>query len=90
MIQLPPGRNQGLRPFMKQIYIYRVWIIREGNVARKVPDHPPLEPKMSAEDRIRFLLRVASRMEREGNRRMARLFRRMAEELRPSATSHSK
>ncbi|MCK5652696.1 MAG: hypothetical protein KAJ42_15005 [Gemmatimonadetes bacterium] len=45
---------------------------------------------MSAEDRIRFLLRVASRMEREGNRRMARLFRSMAEELRPPAGSHSR
>ena len=45
---------------------------------------------MSAENRISFLLRVASRMEREGNRRLARLFRRMAEELRPPARSHSK
>lgn len=90
MIHRAPGGNQGLRPFVKQIYLYRVWIIQAENVARTVPGHGRLESKMSAEDRIRFLLRVASRMEREGNRRMARLFRSMAEELRPPAGSHSR
>ena len=38
---------------------------------------------MSIEDRIRHLLRAASRVEREGNSRLAELFRQMAEEALP-------
>lgn len=38
---------------------------------------------MTADERIRFLMRAASRAEGEGNERIARLFRRMAEEARP-------
>lgn len=41
------------------------------------------DEKMSMEERIRFLLRVACRAEGEGNERAARLFRRMADEARP-------
>ena len=37
---------------------------------------------MSVEERIRFLLRTAIRAEREGELRIAGLFRRMAEDLR--------
>lgn len=38
---------------------------------------------MSVEDRIRYLLRAASRAEREGAERAARSLRRMAEDARP-------
>ena len=38
---------------------------------------------MSVEERIRYLLRVAIRAEGEGDVRVARIFRRMAEEARP-------
>ena len=38
---------------------------------------------MTMEERVRFLLRIASREEDEGNERTARLFRRMAEESQP-------
>ena len=38
---------------------------------------------MSGEERIRFLLKIASRVEGEGNDRAATLFRRMAREARP-------
>lgn len=38
---------------------------------------------MSMDERIRFLLRAASRAEGEGDQRAARIFRRMAEEARP-------
>ncbi len=38
---------------------------------------------MSVDERIRFLLRTALRAEGEGDPRVAELFRRMADELRP-------
>lgn len=38
---------------------------------------------MSMDERIWFLLRAATRAEGEGDRRIARIFRRMAEEARP-------
>jgi hypothetical protein len=38
---------------------------------------------MTMDERIRFLLRAATRAEGEGNERVARNFRRMAEEARP-------
>jgi hypothetical protein len=38
---------------------------------------------MTPEERIRFLLRVATRAEGEGNHRAARAYRRMADEARP-------
>lgn len=38
---------------------------------------------MTIEERIRFLYRIAGRIEGEGDRRAARLFRRMADEARP-------
>ena len=38
---------------------------------------------MSMDERIRFLLRAASRAEGEGDERAARIFRRMAEDARP-------
>ena len=38
---------------------------------------------MTVDERIRFLLRAARRAEGEGNERIARLFRRMADEARP-------
>ena len=38
---------------------------------------------MSVDDRIRYLLRAATRAEGEGDLRVARNFRRMAEEMRP-------
>lgn len=38
---------------------------------------------MRVDERIRFLLRAAVRAEGEGDRRVARIFRRMAEEARP-------
>lgn len=38
---------------------------------------------MNVEERIRFLLRTALRAEGEGDLKIARLFRRMAEDLRP-------
>ena len=38
---------------------------------------------MNVDERIRFLLRTALRAEGEGDLRVAELFRRMAEELRP-------
>lgn len=38
---------------------------------------------MSMDERIRFLLRAATRAEGEGDERIARIFRRMAEEARP-------
>jgi len=38
---------------------------------------------MSMDERIRFLLRAATRAECEGDERIARIFRRMAEEARP-------
>jgi len=38
---------------------------------------------MSMDERIRFLLRAASRAEGDGDERAARIFRRMAEEARP-------
>jgi hypothetical protein len=37
---------------------------------------------MNVDERIRFLLRTAIRAEGEGDLRIARIFRRMAEELR--------
>lgn len=39
---------------------------------------------MSVEDRIRYMLRAATRAEDEGDSRLARLYRRMAEEARPA------
>jgi hypothetical protein len=39
---------------------------------------------MSVESRVEYLLRAASRAEREGNLRLAGILRRMAEELRPA------
>jgi hypothetical protein len=39
---------------------------------------------MSVDERIRFLLRTALRAEGESDLRIAGLFRRMAEELRPT------
>jgi len=41
------------------------------------------ERKMSVEDRIRYMLRAATRAEDEGDSRLARLYRRMAEEAQP-------
>ena len=38
---------------------------------------------MNVEERIRFLLRTALRAEGEGDLKIARLFRRMAEDMRP-------
>lgn len=38
---------------------------------------------MNVDERIRFLLRAATRAEGEGDLRIARNFRRMAEEVRP-------
>lgn len=38
---------------------------------------------MTMDERIRFLLRAATRAEDEGNERVARNFRRMAEDARP-------
>ena len=38
---------------------------------------------MCVDERIRFLLRTALRAEGEGDLRVAELFRRMADELRP-------
>jgi hypothetical protein len=38
---------------------------------------------MTMDERIRFLLRAATRAEVEGNERVARNFRRMAEDARP-------
>jgi hypothetical protein len=38
---------------------------------------------MSMDERIRFLLRAATRAEGEGDQRIARIFRRMAEDARP-------
>jgi len=38
---------------------------------------------MTMDERIRFLLRAATRAEGEGNERVARNFRRMAEDARP-------
>jgi hypothetical protein len=38
---------------------------------------------MNIEERIRFLIRAASRAEGEGDQRVALLFRRMAEEMKP-------
>jgi len=40
---------------------------------------------MSVEERIRYLLRAALRAEYEGDSRVARTLRRMAEEARPAA-----
>ena len=39
---------------------------------------------MSTDERIRFLLRAATRAEGEGERRIARIFRRMAQDARPA------
>lgn len=38
---------------------------------------------MTVDERIRFLLRAATRAQSEGNERIARNFRRMAEDARP-------
>ena len=38
--------------------------------------------RMNVEERIRFLIRTAIRAERDGDCRIATLFRRMAEDLR--------
>ncbi|MDH5758873.1 MAG: hypothetical protein OEZ65_04740 [Gemmatimonadota bacterium] len=38
---------------------------------------------MNVDERIRYLLRVATRAEVEGDVRVARVFRRMAEDARP-------
>lgn len=38
---------------------------------------------MSMDERIRYLLRAATRAEGEGDQKTARIFRRMAEEARP-------
>lgn len=38
---------------------------------------------MSVDERVRYLLRVATRAEGEGDHWVARIFRRMAEEARP-------
>lgn len=38
---------------------------------------------MNVDERIRYLLRAATRAEGEGDLRIARLFRRMAEDVRP-------
>lgn len=42
---------------------------------------------MNVEERIRYLLRAALRAEGEGDRRVARVLRRMAEEALPAAAS---
>lgn len=39
---------------------------------------------MSVEERIRHLLKIASRLEREGDERTARILRRAAWEFRPA------
>ena len=44
---------------------------------------------MRIEERIRYLLRAAQRAEREGDSKAARLFRRMAEEMKPLEGSTS-
>jgi hypothetical protein len=41
---------------------------------------------MSVEDRVKFLLRAARRVEEEGDGRVADLFRRMAGEMRQVAS----
>ena len=38
---------------------------------------------VNVDERIRFLLRAATRAEGEGDLRIARIFRRMAEDARP-------
>ena len=38
---------------------------------------------MSMDERVSFLLRIATRAEGEGEQRVARIFRRMADEIRP-------
>jgi hypothetical protein len=45
---------------------------------------------MATEERIRHLLRVADRAEGEGDRRAARLFRRMAQDALPVADTEQK
>ncbi len=40
---------------------------------------------VDVEQKVRYLMRAARRAEREGNLRMAGLFRSKADELRPSA-----
>ena len=40
---------------------------------------------MTTEERIGFLLRAAERAERDGNARVADLFRRMAADARPAS-----
>ena len=42
---------------------------------------------MSMDDRIQYLLRAARRAEGEGDARVARLFRRMAEDAQPAEVS---
>ncbi len=42
---------------------------------------------MSVEERIRYLLRTAIRAEGRGNERIASLFRRMAEDMRPGESA---
>ena len=42
---------------------------------------------MSMEDRVRYLLQAAMRAESEGQLRIARSLRRMAEEARPLVTT---
>ncbi len=39
---------------------------------------------MSIDDRVRFLMRVATRAQGEGDLRVARNFQRMAEDARPA------
>jgi len=42
-----------------------------------------METTMNNDERIGFLLRAAARAERDGNHRIAGVFRRMAEDARP-------
>ena len=53
-----------------------------GGVTGFRPDRVATRRMMNVDERIRFLLRTAIRAEGRGDLRIARLFRRMAEELR--------
>jgi hypothetical protein len=57
-----------------------MWVVRMG--WGSVRTGKGMTTMMNVDERVRFLLRMANRVEGQGDRRIADLFRRMAEDMR--------
>ena len=59
-----------------------MWVVRMGWGWGSVRAGEGMTMMMNVEERVRFLLRAAIRVEGQGDLRIADLFRRMAEDMR--------